>query len=274
MMTIRRKHHRPSKFAQKRRKIFLFKIGGIAFLALLIMIGAVFGLRAERVNIVDINIKGNSAIATKALMGFAEEKISGNYVFVFPKSSIFLYPREDLQAILLNTFKEIKDVSISFESLQSISINIEERKPYALYCGNQISTTTDCYFLDEDALIYTKAPDFSGNVYLRYFGELIGDEFVGEQFMEINDFHELNFFLSSLSELGLVPITFNIIDGDDFEIELESGGKILFGRKHSLSNIFDNIQSVFESDKFNEDNLSTLDYADFRFGNKVYFKFK
>ena len=39
-------------------------------------------------------------------------------------------------------------------------------------------------------------------------------------------------------------------------------------------NFFDNIQSVFDSGEFDEGNLSNLDYADFRFGNKVYFKFK
>lgn len=295
MTTIRRKHHRqPSKLAQRRRKLLLFKIGGTAFFVLLLIIGIVFGLRMERISIMDITIEGNSAISTKSIKNFVEEKISGNYAFVFPKSSILLYPRKNLQAAIFDSFKQIKDVNISFESLQSISINVEERKPYALYCGEyveqQIEINIDeeveeaveivleadngCYFLDEDGFIFTKAPDFSGNVFLRYFGSLSSKVSVGQWFMQKGDFHEINFFLSSLSETGLNPIIFSIVNEDDFEIVLESGGKILFGRKQNLSDIFDNIQSVFSSKEFDKNDLSILDYADFRFGNKVYFKFK
>jgi hypothetical protein len=277
MTTIKRKHHkhRPlSKLAQRRKKLFLFKIGGIVAALLLIVTGVVFGLRAERINIADIDIKGNSALATKALREFAEEEISGNYAYVLPKSSILLYPRKNLQATLLESFKEIKEVDVSYGSLQSISISIEERKPYALYCGTQISTTTDCYFLDEGGFIFTKAPEFSGNVFLRYFGKIEEGEPVGKQFVDTENFRETNFFLASLFELGLNPITFSIVNEDDLEIMLEAGGKIMFGQKQSLSNIYENIQSVFDGDEFDEEGLSTLDYADFRFGNKVYFKFK
>lgn len=235
----------------------------------LLVTGAVFTLHMERINIADIIISGNSTITTKTLKEFAQEKISKNYLFVFPKSSIFLYPRKDMQASLLKKFNAIKKVDISFESLRSIFINIEERKPYALYCG-EYGSVGDCYFLDEEGFVFTKAPDFSGNVFLKYYGKKIS---VGERFMPARGFQEINFFISSLSDIGLNAATFSIVDGNDYEIGLEKGGKILFGQKQNLSNIFNNIQSVFDSDEFNKDNLSNLDYADFRFGNKVYFKF-
>lgn len=276
MTTIRRKHHhRPvSKLTQRKRKLFLFKIGGIVVALLLITTGIMFSLRAKRINIADINIKGNSAVATNTIRQFVENKISGNYAFVFPKSSIFLYPRKNLQATLLESFKEIKNANVSFESLQSISIDIEERRPYALYCGGQVSTTTDCYFLDDNGFVFTKAPSFSGNVFFRYFGDLDDDIKIGQQFMKEEDFHEINFFLTSLSETGLDPVTFRIVNKDDFEIGLKNGGRILFGQNQNLSNIYENIQSVFYSEDLNKSNISNLDYADFRFGNKVYFKFK
>lgn len=274
MTTIRRRHHkhRPhSKLAERRRKLLMFKIIGIAVFLLALATGVVFGLKMEWINIADINIKGNSALATKALESFAEEKISGNYAFVLPKSNILLYPRKDLQESLLDSFKEIKEVDVSFESLQSISVNVEERKPFALYCGIEIATSSDCFFLDEEGFVFTKAPEFSGNVYLKYYGPTSE---IGEQYIDVESFREISFFLASLSEIGLKPIIFNIVNEDDFEVELESGGKIMFGQKQSLSSIYENIQSVFGSEEFDEDSLEVLDYADFRFGNKVYFKFK
>ena len=213
-MLVRRKHHRPSKLAKKRRKILLFKIGGIVFVVALLVTGLIFALRAERINIVDIEIKGNSAIAAKTLKNFAEREISGNYLFVLPKSSIILYPKKGMEEAFLENFKEIKEVNISFESLQSISVNIQERKPYALYCS---ATTTDCYFLDEDGFIFTKAPDFSGNVFLRYFGAIEDGSIIGQQFLTKENFREINFFLSSLLEIGLNPISFSMLNDDDNE---------------------------------------------------------
>jgi hypothetical protein len=280
MTTIRRKRHKHkshSKLERRRRKLLFFKIGLVFGILLLIAVGIVFSLKSERINISNIDINGNSALASKVLKRFIEEKISGNYVYVFPKSSILLYPRKNLQLELLDNFKEIKDIDISFKNLQSISVNIEERKPYALYCGNQVSTTTDCYFLDDEGLIFTKAPEFSGNVFFKYYGPVADSKqniFIGQNFIEKEDFQKISFFLASLTEAGLKPVIFNIMDKNDFEIELESGGKILFGKKQNLSDIYENIQSVFNSEEFGEENLGVLDYADFRFGNKVYFKFK
>lgn len=274
MTTIRRKHNRYSKLAKKKRKQLFSKIGSILFILLFILVGAIFILRVKQINISDIRIKGNSTISKQTLKEFVQEKIFGNYIFVFPKSNIFLYPKKDLQISLLENFKEIKETEVSFENFQSISIKIEERKPYALYCGDYVSTTTSCYFLDEDGLIFTKAPDFSGNVFLRYFGVLDKEDLIGGQFMPSKDFKEINFFLTSLSKINIVPIAFSVLDENDFEVHLENGGKILFGRAQNLSDVYENIQSVFDSEDFNKDNLPNLDYADFRFGNKVYFKFK
>lgn len=274
MTTIRRKHNRYSKLVKKKRKKLLLKIGSILFILLFILVGAIFGLRVKQINISDIRIKGNSTVSKQILKEFIKEKISGNYIYIFPKSNIFLYPKKDLQISLLENFKEIKETKVLFENLQSISIKIEERKPYALYCGDYVSTTTDCYFLDEDGLIFTKAPDFSGNVFLRYFGVLNRDDLIGSQFMPTKDFKKINFFLSSLFKINIVPIAFSVLDENDFEVHLEEGGKILFWRAQNLSDVYENIQSVFDSEDFDEDNLPNLDYADFRFGNKVYFKFK
>ncbi len=271
---IRRKHHRPSKLTQKRRKVFLFKIGGGVFSIIALFVGLVYVSQFEEFNISDISVDGNSTIAEKSIKGIVEEKISGKFLFLFPKSNILLYPRTDIEATLLEAYKGIKEINIAFEDLQSISVTMDERKPFALWCDKEVIDEESCYFLDEDGFIFTKAPSFSGNVYFRYFSILSSDEHVGQQFMEKTEFQEMTFFLLSLSDIGLTPVALDEVDDADYEMHLEEGGKIFFGQKQNLSFVFDSIQSVFDSDEFNEEDLFNLDYADFRFGNKVYFKFK
>ena len=298
MTLIRRRFHRKSsKLAKRKRKLFLFKIGGIIFAIIAIITGAVFILRIENIKIANILIDGNFAVSDKSIRMLAQERISGDYLFLFPKSSILLYPRRNIEAAILNTFKGIKDADIEARDLRTIFIKIEERKPYALWCGIKIQSIIDekqneeqteeekdeekkladkCYFLDESGFIFSEAPEFSGNAYFRYYGQLSGEEKntqIGRQFMSKEDFDKIIFFLSSLEEIGFKLTHFGLIDKDDFEIKLESGGRIFFGKKQNLSYIFDNIKSVFESKEFSEKDISKLDYADFRFGNRVYFKF-
>ncbi|PIT96656.1 hypothetical protein COT82_01970 [Candidatus Campbellbacteria bacterium CG10_big_fil_rev_8_21_14_0_10_35_52] len=301
----RRFYRKSSKLAKRKRKLFLLKISGIVLAIIAIIAGAVFILRIENIKIANILIDGNFAVSDKSIRMFAQERISGNYLFFFPKSSILLYPRRNMEAAIFDAFKSIKDINIEAENLQTISIKIKERKPSALWCGVEIhgiiaeelnkeqteeqierqqteekdeekKLADKCYFLDEGGFIFSEAPEFSGNAYFRYYGPLLGEENeapIGRQFMTEEDFDKIIFFLSSLKEIGLKSVYFGSINEDDFEIKFESGGRIFFGKKQNLSYIFDNIKSVFESKEFNEKDMSELDYADFRFGNRVYFKF-
>ena len=280
MTLVRRKLHRHSKLAKKRRKALLFKLGGVVFGVVTLFVGLVYVSGLEQFNISDISVSGNSAIAEKSIKEFIGEKISGKIMFLFPKSNILLYPRKDIQAALLQAFEGIKEINISVEDLQSISVTIDERKPFALWCDKEAideGNEESCYFLDEDGFIFAKAPSFSGNVYFRYFSVLSEgepNEFIGQQFMEKDEFQRVTFFLSSLVDIGLTPVGLDEVDDVDYEMHLQEGGKILFGQKQNLSFVLNNIQSVFDSEEFDQSNLSNLDYADFRFGNKVYFKFK
>lgn len=277
MITIRRKHHRHSKLAKKRRKAFLFKLGGVAAGVIALFAGLVYASGLEEFNISSITVDGNSAIAEKPIREFIEEKISGKYIFLFPKSNILLYPRSAVGAALLKEFAGIKEINISARDLQSISVIVEERKPFALWCGKESideENAENCYFLDEDGFIFTKAPSFSGNVYFRYFSILHTNEPLGQQFMDKDEFQRMTFFLSSIADIGLTPVGLYEVDDADYEMHLQGGSKILFGKDQNLSFVYDNIKSVVDSDEFEKSDLSELDYADFRFGNKVYFKFK
>lgn len=277
MALVRRKLHRRSKLAKKRRKALLFKLSGVAIGIIALFVGLVYVSELEEFKISDITVNGNQSVSEKSIKKFIEEKISGNYIFLFPKSNILLYPRRSTEAALLEAFKGIKKIRISVEDLQSISVTMDERKPFALWCDKESvdeDNEDSCYFLDEDGFIFTKAPTFSGNVYFRYFSVLPDGDPVGQQFMSKDEFQRMIFFLSSISEIGLTPVGLDEVDDEDYEMHLEEGGKIIFGQNQNLSFVFDNIQSVFESDEFDEEDLPNLDYADFRFGNKVYFKFK
>jgi cell division septal protein FtsQ len=282
MVFKRRSRLRSPKFAKHRRRVLLLK-GVIVLFSLSAIVGSLaFISRDQSLKISYIDINGNSVVTNNDLLSLVNNKLSGKYLYLFPKSNIILYPRKDIEASVLHSFNRIDDADIRFENLKSISLSVHEREPYALWCEEKIDADKDvagrCYFLDKSGYIFTLAPDFTGNVYFRFYGLIDSSESgegpVGKSFLEEGEFQRINRFLSLLQSIDINTIILVLNNENDFELHLEKGGMILFRRDQDLSHIFDNIQSVFESEEFRLKNLDELDYADFRFGNKVYFKFE
>lgn len=301
-MLIRRRKFRSSKLLKRRRKRLIWQAVFIALVVVFGIAGLAYSSHLEKINIKSVYINGNSTIVKEELVSFVEEKISRNYLLVLSKSNILIYPRRNIETTLFDSFKKIKEIDIDFKNLQAITLNIIEREPYALWCSEvervllaeqeereeakvasdspkeetKEEESEECYFIDDSGIIFTKAPDFSGNVFFKYYGALLPEykDILGARFLSGEKFKEIVFLLESMKDIGIQPISFKIEKENDFEILLEDGGKILFNRKQDILYILSNIQSVFESEEFNENERTNLDYADFRFGNKVYFKFR
>ena len=80
--------------------------------------------------------------------------------------------------------------------------------------------------------------------------------------------------LDALKKISLRPVALFIRDENDIELYLKDESKILFGRTQNFSLILENIQTFFESKEYESREEGTLEYADFRFGNKVYYMFR
>jgi len=253
----------------------------IVLVTAIFLLVSAFLLQLDEVTITQVIVNGNSVVTEEALRRVIYGELEGKYAFIFPKGSIFLYPRKSIEASVLDAFTRIQKADISFEDFQSIALVVEEREPFALWCGavyEDLSVRETCYFLDDSGFMYTQAPHFTGNTFFRFYGALInplaGGDPVGETFLSREEFRKINFFIDAIKEINLQPAALYIRDENDFELYLEDESKILFGRTQNLSRTLENIQSFFESAEYAKHEEETLEYADFRFGNKVYYQFK
>jgi len=196
------------------------------------------------------------------------------------RSNVFIYPRSGIKEALLEEFRRIEEVQVSVKDLEELEVVIEERKPNSLWCGESLENSSNekCYFIDLDGLIYSEAPNFSGNVFLGVYGEIENAlDPIGEHFLTVSKYKNYKFFENSLSQYDLGPIILNKVDNGDLEIYLKSGGKILYNSEQDIVRLSENIGSILKDSGFKEDlNRSDqeLEYIDLRFGNKVYYKFK
>jgi len=153
-----------------------------------------------------------------------------------------------------------------------------------LWCGKKINIYEKCYFLDEDGYIYTEAPTFSGSVFFRNYGNIEGIKQIGVNFLDSKKFKEISFFIKSIKDVNLNPVSFFAGDNGDYEIYLGNnlknynfyGGKIIFNRDDDMGEVFDNLITILNEKILIKElgNNTQLDYIDLRFGKKIFYKLK
>ncbi len=273
----RSKNFRSARLRERRRRALLVR-GGIAFAAVAVLFGgSVWVARLPSLSVSAVTVRGAVTVPVADIERTVAGQIAGAYLALFPKSNAALLPRDEVAAAILAAFPRIRSVDVARDNLNGLTITVDERTPYALWCGVAHPAgggdPTGCYFLDDSGYIFTGAPDFSGDVFFRYFGPA-PEEPINANFLTPGEFTELDLFARSARDVGVKPVSLAVLDAPDAELHLEGGSRILFNRTGNLSDVLQNLKSVLESDVFRTRGSLTLDYVDLRFGNKIFYKFK
>ena len=263
--------------------MFKLKIALFVFLFAAIITLLAWLIRLPEVTVSESVISGNEITETKDIEGVIISHLEGSYLWLVPKRSTFFYPKRKIEKAINDEFPRIREVSVDKQNFITLVVNVVERKPFALWCGEKYfkdgENLGNCYFVDEASYIYAKAPDFSGNVFFKYFGNLSQQSKykklapLGASYMSEEDFSGIRPFIESFNDLGFIGASLSRIDGKDYELRTESGTIIIFGDDIRLSVLLDNMESILDSDAFRENSEAQIEYIDLRFGNKVYYKF-
>ena len=230
--------------------------------------GLVMLSQASFLTIKNVSLAGNATISQEAVLATVDKHLTGDYLWLFPKRNIFLYPKDRLVETLLKQFATAKKVSIKRRSLQTIMIEFSERENNALWCLNE----SECFFLDSSGYVFAQAPNFSGDIYRKYFGGISADP-IGQQYLSAKDFAALESFVTAVSSLGLTPKATYLTASGDYEIFLTTSSKIMLNQEKSLVATFINLEALWQSRDFQTELAGkNLDYIDLRFGNKVFYK--
>ena len=258
------------RLRDRRRKMLQIKIA-VATLAVFLLLGGLFFLvRIPEVTISKIEVTGTSLADASLIQRIAEEQIAGSYGFLIPKRNVLFVPSSEIARAISDTFPIVKEAKVSHTSLTSISVAVSERTPVALWCAkNTEEIFGTCYFTDETGFIYMVAD--SADAYVRYSGE-IESEPVGALFLS-GKFPALHSFVGETAKtLGRTAEAVYVEPNADVALSFVGGGELKFVMSEDATSTLDNIASVFASQKLK--GRTDFEYADFRFGNKVYVKFK
>lgn len=261
----------PSRLREKRRRERLF-YAGLSLFGFVFVLACLVALSyVPQITIREIDVRGLSTIPEEDVRAAIERKLSEKYLFIVPKRNIFIYPKEEIEGALIEAFPKILSASVEFKGFNRISLAVAERSPAALWCGESREQAEACFFLDKEGYLYTEAPEFSGTVFVRYFGAGAGR--VGSQFMTPQTFRSLSALAAELGK-NIGDLESVEVAKGDAELHFLNGFMLKLALKDKPESVIERLSLALESDALKGKDLSALSYIDLRFGDRVVYRFK
>lgn len=259
----------PKLLKQKRRRrvVFLTVFFGVV---IIVILAIYFFFNLKFFLIKEINIKGNEVTDTENIHNIVENTISGKYLYLIPKNNKLVYPREDLIKNIKNTINRIEDISVSISG-NVLDINIGERGVFGLWCKE-----SKCYFMDRDGYLFSEAPNFSSGVYTVFEGVIFDENPVGKYFLNTEKISMIDQISTFLRDYNIKISKVKINTEKDIEMYSSKGFFLKVDLTKPIENSIKILKALLSSKEFSKSvsDLSSLEYIDVRFGNKVFFKQK
>jgi cell division septal protein FtsQ len=267
------------EYFRKKRKRKLIEWGIVLALIFVIIGIASFISHRPALRIGSVELSGGMLLTSNEIQYESLKFMNGSYFWLFPKNSSLLYPKNALALDLENKFKRIDTIKVRLKNMTTLSVEITERKPFAIWCKTKVpdSGEESCYFMDQNSTIFATAPQFSGDAYFKYYGLLGSANPIGQEYMaSTTQFSSISEFVSGIKSLSLLPSYIVAKGGDEFSLVLLNGSMIYFDTKEPLAKVVNNLSSLLNTEDFAHMNRSDLsvEYIDMRYGNKLFYKLK
>ena len=273
------------QYSKKRRNKRILQCSVVGVFVISVISLASYISHRPDIRISKVELSGGVLVTEVDIASETLSFVSGSYLWLFPKNNVFWYPRKALSEHLKVLFKRIDTINIHLKDFYTLSVDIKERKPVAIWCDtlpnvepNKEPATNrpKCYFVDQNGAIFSEAPNFSGDAYFKYYGLVATDTPIGSYYISsTTKFGEISNFVEDIRRLSLQPLYIVGKNEGEFILTLSSGGQIYFDTKESLTKTGMNLESLLRTPDFaTTTGNSSIDYVDLRYGNKLFYKLR
>ncbi|MFA5764039.1 MAG: FtsQ-type POTRA domain-containing protein [Candidatus Paceibacterota bacterium] len=264
-----------SSFKKKRRASFFKRSGVILVLVIIILSFLVWLSRTEKVRVQHITISGDSSISQDDILNVVKADMEKKYLWIIGTDNFILLNKGRVEQDILSNYKKIESAEISFSDMNSIDVKVTNRVASSFWCLGTPMDAKNCFFMDQNGLVFSEAPNIPGSDMFRYFGS-ITENFVGASYFDRDEFQKMGKFISDMKAISFDPISFNAVDAHEYETYLSSGGKVLLNDQKGFEASFVKLKALVDNGyvKTTPDFLKRINYIDLRFGDKVSFKLR
>lgn len=262
------------KARKRRRRV---RIAIVVAVACVVVVGALAALfHAPFLRVTDVSVTGAQMLNAGEIKALVQQKLSGNYLFIFPKDDILLYPQTSLEQDLLAAYPALKSVEVHADNFHTVGVVLHERQAAAAWCPSASSgQAQDCYLMDEDGVVFAPLFATSTDLYVTYSGAASGDK-LPKQYLTADMFQSLAAFVAALSQTELGdPIRQVAVDEhNDARAYFQNNFLLIFSINDPAGDVFERFTLARKADPLAGHALSDIEYVDLRFGDKLYYKLK
>lgn len=224
--------------------------------------------------ITSVTVVGSESVPGRNIESVAKAEMRGAYFSLISKNNSFLYPKERIVSELRSRYPALSGVELRRQNLQTLVVEVSEYSAYALWCGESVASSSSCLLMDGAGSAYGSAVSFGGSSYVRYYGALstttLPRKYLPEEFRALRA-------LQSELEKKVPGDTLSSVSVDsykDVRAEWRSGFELLFSLTHEGAEILERFELALLAEPFVNNPLSSFEYLDLRFGDKLYYKLK
>lgn len=278
------------KYIQKRKKRRLMAVSISILISIIVILSFIILIKIPFFQIKNIEVNGVSTIDKENIKKEIQEKISGNYLYLIPKSNFLFYPKNQIEDAILANFKKIKDLNIDIHNFSNLILGINERTPEVIVCDGFKESEDDntCYFSDINGYVFERMTDATSTstihttTYFKYYiNSTTNPVSIGNTFIDTARFSDFQKFNTEIKNSDIVATGILINEDGNYELYIknidESIAVVYFDQRETLEKTLSNLLIFWKNannKKIGLDHMPNFDYIDLRFGNNVFYLIK
>jgi len=273
---------------KRRRKEKTRRVLLRAALALAIVFAGTSIFFLPRLRVQKIIVSGAHAALAVSLERAVREQISGRWLLIYPKDSIFLVSTAALQKNLLKEYPAVLELHVTRQSPDAIAVSVREREIAGIWCSTLTSGGLDpnplpqpgsnaasaCFYVDETGVAFDTAPDVSGDLITKIIDTKAAKPRLGDAVVSTQVLESARIFSTELENrigVGARVIELNREYPGSVDVETLEGWQIRLEARTDAHQALENLKLVLDR-KISKRQL--LEYIDVRFANKVFYKLR
>lgn len=233
-------------------------------------------------------VTGETAENKEDIQAYVLGKMSGRYLWLIPKDSVFFLHKKILTQAIKLTFPRLETVQISLPELNTLKVLLEDKEARLVWCdGVNGKKSGHCYYINEIGEAYSESPNFSEAVMVEIIAPL-PESLIGKKVVASGTVEKIQLLATTAERLfeklpgkhSLKLIYWQPLSAGDWAGQvMDQGGQVwqvLFNEKSAASDLVGALGSILKNKTFLTDwskHGGHLEYIDLRFPQKIFYRF-
>ena len=248
-------------------------VSGVLVSAAIIFFALWYAVRMPYLRVDRVEISGMQLLSASEIEQAVRADLSGFFWLVIPRDNFFFISSRRISDDIPRKFPQLSSMEVDKKFPKKIVITVKERQLWGVYCFRlPAAISTPCFYLDTRGTAYEEFSRFEGWLLPLVYGPeapKLGEAAVSAEKLEF--FREARAAMESAGR-RLLSMGLSTTTPDDVRLGLAEGWEGWVTATRPVAEWLGALKTLLESDV--GEKRFQLEYADLRFGSKIFYKYR